>query len=440
MASRISLDDFAALAMSEFGTIDIRRAQAKTLRAKYDVGIPRLVFKNENKIDVGLFRIPGDPDAGTSPAPATPAVNVADTASATANGNPLAVENFNGIKVYSAPLNVSLIPERDKNFVAWGNYHLIKKMLKAEEFLSVYVTGETGNGKTFNFEQAAASLGIELVAVNFTAQTDEDDLIGGFRLVGGDTVWVDGPVLEAMKRGACLLLDEVDLATEPVMALQSVLQGKPYFVKKLGRLVTPAPGFKVVATANTKGDGDGDYAYTNVLNKAFLDRFKILIEQPYPPLAVERKILTKYVEQNCPHVEPEWIESVTRLVDIVRSTYKDGSISEQISTRRAVDMTQMYGLLGNATEAIKLTTNRFDTDVQDAILTLWDNIDSTPDPESIDDGSSMFEEEEVTADPTGPATVTPPNASYTPQAVVPPPASPTVPAGTNASGAPNIPF
>lgn len=452
MASRIDINDFAALAFREFGKIEIRRGEAKILRSKYDVGIPRLVFKNENKVDVGLFRIPGDPDLGTAlPEKGVPAaaVSVEDTASPRGINGALAVENFNGLQVYSAPTDISLVPDRDKNFVAWGNYHLIKKLLKTDQFLSIYVTGETGNGKTFNFEQACAALGRELISVPFTAQTDEDDLIGGLRLIGGDTVWVDGPVIEAMKRGAILLLDEVDLATEAVMTLQSVLQGKPYFIKKLGRLVTPAPGFAVVATANTKGDGDGDYVFTNVLNKAFLDRFKILLEQPYPSLAVERKIVRKFVEYNCPHVDDEWVTSLTRFVDVVRNTYKDGGISEQISTRRAVDMTQMFGILGNASEAIKLTTNRFDSEVQDAMLVLWENIDTTPDPEAIAEEEKYAEpDNSVPATPTK-AAVSPgstPDAGFIPASAPVAPAAPaysapSAPAPSDPAGQrPAIPF
>lgn len=395
MAKRVSLDDFAALAMSEYGTLDVRKRHMKELAAKFDICVPSKVKKN--KVDVGLFRIDGDPNKGTvlEAAPVTPSVPANAppanpvTEGVMQNGDAtLAYENYNGIKVFSTPLDYSLVPNRDKNFVAWGNFSLVKKLLSNDAFLSIYVVGETGNGKTFNFEQAAAQLNREIITVNFTAQTDEDDLIGGFRLVNGDTVWVDGPVLEAMKRGAILLLDEVDLATEPVMALQSVLQGKSYFVKKLGRLVEPAPGFKVVATANTKGDGDGDYMFTNVLNKAFLDRFKVLLEQPYPSLAVERKIAKRYAENNCPHVEDAFLDNITKFVDVIRTTYKDGGIDEQISTRRMIDTVQMYGILGNANEAIKLTTNRFDEETQSAMLTLWENIDNTPDPlEGVEAGS-----------------------------------------------------
>jgi len=395
MAKRVSLDDFAAMAMSEYGTLDVRKRQMKELAAKFDVCIPAVVKKN--KVGVGLFRIEGNPEAGETPvaAPAVgvpaslPASNPVTTGEVVTDGGvALSFENYNGIKVFSTPLTYSLVPERDKNFVAWGNFSLVKKLLSTDQFLSIYVVGETGNGKTFNFEQAAAQLNREIITVNFTAMTDEDDLVGGFRLVEGDTVWVDGPVLEAMKRGAILLLDEVDLATEPVMALQSVLQGKSYFVKKLGRLVKPAPGFKVVATANTKGDGDGDYVFTNVLNKAFLDRFKVMLDQPYPSISVERKIAKRWVENNAPHIEDVFIDNLTRFVDVVRSTYASGGIDEQISTRRMVDVLQMYGILGNASEAIKLTTNRFAEEVQKAMLTLWENIDNTPDPDGAESAAN----------------------------------------------------
>lgn len=371
MAKRISLDGFAAIALESRGSLELKRREIKEVAAEYDVLIPSEIW--DNRIARGVFSIAGNPENATETL--TPAAPVAQVATPSVmNAGASAVESFNGIQVHATPLDHSLIPDKDPDFVPWGNYALIKKLLSTDRFSSIYVVGETGNGKTFNFEQAAAALGKEIVTVAFTAETDEDDLIGGFRLVGGDTVWVDGPVIEAMKRGAILLLDEVDNGTEPVMALQAVLQGKPFFVKKLGRLIKPAPGFKVVATANTKGDGDGDYAFTNILNKAFLDRFKITIKQPYPTPSIEKKILNRWKDNNAPHVESEFINILVEFVKAIRETYDDGGISEQISTRRAVDIVDMYSVLNNPREAIELTTNRFDEETQTAMLQFWDQV------------------------------------------------------------------
>jgi hypothetical protein len=433
MARRIKIDDFAALAMSEFNKIELRRRELNFLKAKYDVGIPMIIW--DNKIAPGLFLIPGDPskgDVALDPVP-TPVTTTVSNA-----GGNLAFEDFNGIKVFSTPDSHSLVPSLNANFVPWGNYHLIKKLINHDKFMTAYITGETGNGKTLNFEQACAELKRELIVVPITAFTDEDDLFGGFRLVGGDTVWVDGPVIEAMKRGAILLLDEVDNGTEPLMSLQAVLQGNSYFVKKLGRVVEPTDGFAVFATANTKGDGDGDYVFTNVLNKAFLDRFKILVEQPYPSIAVERKIVSRWIKYNAPHVPNSWTNNITKFVDVVRNTYKEGGISEQISTRRLVDMTMMYGMLGNASEAIKLTTNRFDTDTQVAMLALWENIDDSPETDL--DSFVPDEPIEAPAPITPPPVVAPPVAppvapkvqpAYVPPVAAPAPVAPSVPSRAN---------
>ena len=196
---------------------------------------------------------------------------------------------------YNAPAVENLIPQKDDSFVRFGNFADIKKIIESRVFYPTFITGLSGNGKTFSVEQACAQLGRELIRVNITIETDEDDLIGGFRLINGDTVWHNGPVIEALERGAILLLDEIDLASNKILCLQSILEGKGVFLKKIGRFVKPAKGFNVIATANTKGKGsdDGRFIGTNVLNEAFLERFPVTFEQEYPTVATETKILNK---------------------------------------------------------------------------------------------------------------------------------------------------
>ena len=193
------------------------------------------------------------------------------------------------------PVEQDLIPLKDDTYVPFGNFADVKKIIKSGLFYPTFITGLSGNGKTFSVEQACAQLGRELIRVNITIETDEDDLIGGFRLVDGATVWHNGPVIEALERGAVLLLDEVDLASNKILCLQSILEGKGVFLKKTGRYVQPADGFNVIATANTKGKGsdDGRFIGTNVLNEAFLERFALTFEQEYPTPSVETKILEK---------------------------------------------------------------------------------------------------------------------------------------------------
>jgi hypothetical protein len=265
----------------------------------------------------------------------------------------------------------NLVPQKDEGFVPFGNFTDLKKILSSGIFYPVFITGMSGNGKTFSVEQACALLNKELIRVNITIETDEDDLIGGFRLVDGNTVWHNGPVVEALERGAVLLLDEVDLASNKILCLQSILEGKGVFLKKTGRYVNPAPGFTVVATANTKGKGsdDGRFIGTNVLNEAFLERFALTFEQEYPTPAVEAKILSKMCDDD---------EFVTRLVDwadIIRKTFNDGGIDEIISTRRLVHIINAYKIFGKRMKAIQSCVNRFDDETKESFLSLYEKID-----------------------------------------------------------------
>ena len=265
----------------------------------------------------------------------------------------------------------NLVPQKDDSFVPFGNFTDLKKILGSGIFYPVFITGMSGNGKTFSVEQACALLNKELIRVNITIETDEDDLIGGFRLVDGNTVWHNGPVIEALERGAVLLLDEVDLASNKILCLQSILEGKGVFLKKTGKYVNPAPGFTVVATANTKGKGsdDGRFIGTNVLNEAFLERFALTFEQEYPTPAVEAKILGKMCDDD---------EFVTRLVDwadIIRKTFNDGGIEEIISTRRLVHIINAYKIFGKRMKAIQSCVNRFDDETKESFLSLYEKID-----------------------------------------------------------------
>ena len=270
----------------------------------------------------------------------------------------------------------NLIPEKDDTFVKFGNFSSIKKIIQSRLFYPTFITGLSGNGKTFSVEQACAQLGRELIRVNITIETDEDDLIGGFRLVDGNTVWHNGPVIEALERGAVLLLDEIDLASNKILCLQSILEGKGVFLKKIGRRVDPASGFNVIATANTKGKGsdDGRFIGTNVLNEAFLERFPVTFEQEYPTPANEAKILMKVAET----LGIKDNNFITRLVDwsdIIRKTFYDGGIEEIISTRRLVHIIRAYSIFDDKATAIEVCTNRFDDETKQAFLELYDKVD-----------------------------------------------------------------
>ena len=271
----------------------------------------------------------------------------------------------------------NLVPDKDPNYVPFGNFADVKKIISSKMFYPTFITGLSGNGKTFSVEQACAQLGRELIRVNITIETDEDDLIGGFRLVNGATVWHDGPVIQALNRGAILLLDEVDLASNKILCLQSILEGKGVFLKKVGRFVKPANGFNIFATANTKGKGsdDGRFIGTNVLNEAFLERFALTFEQDYPTPKTEQNILEK-VAANYGCLDKKFCENLATWGDIIRRTFKDGGIDEVISTRRLVHVIRAFAIWQDRMKAIKVCVNRFDDETKQSFLELYDKIDA----------------------------------------------------------------
>ena len=289
---------------------------------------------------------------------------------------------------YNAPAVENLIPQKDDSFVRFGNFADIKKIIESRVFYPSFITGLSGNGKTFSVEQACAQLGRELIRVNITIETDEDDLIGGFRLINGDTVWHNGPVIEALERGAILLLDEIDLASNKILCLQSILEGKGVFLKKIGRFVKPAKGFNVIATANTKGKGsdDGRFIGTNVLNEAFLERFPVTFEQEYPTVATETKILNKLCD------DENFCKRLADWADIIRKTFYDGGIEEIISTRRLVHIVKAYSIFGDKAKAIQVCVNRFDDETKQAFLELYDKVDADFEMPSEDQQKQCLDE------------------------------------------------
>ena len=279
----------------------------------------------------------------------------------------------------AAPVTESrnLIPVKDDTFVPFGGFKDVKNILKSKQFYPVFITGLSGNGKTFSVEQACAQLGRELIRVNITIETDEDDLIGGFRLVNGETVWHNGPVIEALERGAILLLDEIDLASNKILCLQSILEGTGVFLKKIGKFIQPSAGFNVIATANTKGRGsdDGRFIGTNVLNEAFLERFPVTFEQSYPSVKIEEKLL--HLHATSVNVsDDQFIKKLVDWADIIRKTFYDGGIEDIISTRRLVHIIRAYSIFSNKAKAIEVCINRFDDDTKQSFMELYDKVDA----------------------------------------------------------------
>ena len=280
-------------------------------------------------------------------------------------------------------LTGDIVPTKDPVFVPWGYFKDIKSIVSSKQFYPIFITGLSGNGKTMNVSQACAQAKRECIRVNITIETDEDDLLGGYRLQEGQTVWQNGPVIEAMERGAILLLDEIDLASNKIMCLQPILEGNGVFLKKINKFIKPAPGFNVIATANTKGQGsnDGKFIGTNILNEAFLERFPITVEQAYPTNKIESKILLNVMSEKglTKDADVKFASNLVTWADIIRKTFYEGGVDEIISTRRLVHIVEAFVIFKNKMKAIEMCTNRFDVDTKTSFMDLYSKVDGGED-------------------------------------------------------------
>ena len=363
---------FVDLAVKELGTDTVTRKQVQELETKFNLtGNSWLVNSGDCKVGRGVYKLPTDGVVNPSKnikqkLPKTKAVAETVTLKETAQNTE------------------SLVPNKEATFVSFGNYKDIKNIVKSKIFYPTFITGLSGNGKTLGVTQACAELKRELIRVNITVETDEDDLLGGFRLVDGATVWHDGPVVDAMKRGALLLLDEIDLASNKIMCLQPILEGNGVFLKKIGKFVEPAEGFNIVATANTKGKGseDGRFIGTNILNEAFLERFPVTFEQEYPPVKVEQKILDNVMSAYALK-DPKFTENLVKWADVIRKTFYDGGVDEIIATRRLVHIINAFAIFKNKLKAVQVCVNRFDDDTKNSFLDLYSKVDAGVNMEDI---------------------------------------------------------
>lgn len=288
---------------------------------------------------------------------------------------------------------VSYVPTTDNNYVRWGDYKTVEQVIKSRMFYPIFITGLSGNGKTMMVEQACARNNREMYRINITCRTDEDDLLGGFRLVDGQTIWFDGPVVKAMKTGAVLLLDEIDLASDEIMCLQPILEGKGVFLKKINKFIEPSEGFQVFATANTKGQGDehGKFVGTGFLNEAFLERFPVTVEQTYPKKNTEIKILTKFWE-SLKTETPNDIEDINTLIDqlvnwanLTRNSYNEAVLNDLITTRRLVFIMKAYSIFGNIRKSIELNLNRFDEITKMSFMDLFKKVSNIEENLEVND-------------------------------------------------------
>ena len=365
----------AKLQSQDNGTGVFTRRQIIDSANELGLGFPAWLVngRKDLKVDRGVYNLTAMFGGQTVAPIAAPAPAVAQ---------PLeVVETKTPATVVQAKLQVevdNLIPNKDETFVPFGFYKDLKKVLQGNLFYPIFISGLSGNGKTTMVEQVCANLKREAIRVNISIETDEDDLIGGNTLVDGNVVYREGPVLTAMKRGAILILDEIDRGSNKMMCLQAILEGKPYFNKKTGETVTPAPGFNIVATANTKGRGsdDGKFISANILDEAFLERFAITVEQEYPTMATEKKIVLKKMERTNTS-DDEFATHLVTWSDVIRKTYYEGAIDELISTRRLEHIVNAFAVFGDKQKAVQLCVNRFDEDTKQAFIDLYSKVDPT---------------------------------------------------------------
>ncbi len=338
----------------------VTRAEINALVKKKVIKNPSWLKSDKFKVDRGVYTL-----------------NVDNVESDTTETTDTKVSNESKAAYIVSSLTDNVVPAKDTDFVNFGNYADIKNIVKSKKFYPVFITGLSGNGKTLAVTQACAESKREMIRCNITIETDEDDLLGGYRLKDGQTVWQNGPVIEAMERGAILLLDEIDLASNKIMCLQPILEGSGVYVKKINKFVKPKLGFNVIATANTKGQGsdDGKFIGTNVLNEAFLERFPVTFEQKYPSVAIEKKILNNTLK-SYGKSDVKFIDKLTTWADVIRKTYFDGGVDEIISTRRLVHITQAYAIFNNKMKSITMCTNRFDDDTKNSFVELYTKVDA----------------------------------------------------------------
>jgi len=398
--------EFVDYAIEKFGSNELSVAQLKEANKHFGCKYaPQWLIKNADyKIGKSMFKLPTESSMVSSKSTTNSIKGETEKVLTTKAPE---TETVSEAAYVVSSLTGDIVPKKDPVFVSFGNYPDVKSIIKSKMFYPVFITGLSGNGKTMGVTQACAENKRELIRVNITIETDEDDLLGGYRLKDGQTVWQNGPVIEAMERGAVLLLDEIDLASNKIMCLQPILEGSGVFVKKINRFVKPAHGFNVVATANTKGQGsdDGKFIGTNVLNEAFLERFPITFEQSYPAAKVEQKILTN-IMASTGKVDEEFAKKLVTWADVIRKTYFDGGVDEIISTRRLTHIVQAYSIFkGNKMKAIEVCVNRFDDDTKNSFMELYTKVDSGASAEQIaeeqrqaDISSQMNEEDESSDD------------------------------------------
>jgi midasin (ATPase involved in ribosome maturation) len=376
MSTRDTKKQNILAAMIATGKTQMRRQEILEICNEYGIASTAWYTNDpDNKVSHGWYRVPDQKVTSAAKVNKTAVVDMQ------AQVIPMTKQIDNSesrIQNVITQLNeVDLVPKMYKNYVPFGNFADVLSIIQANRFFPVFISGHSGNGKTMSIEQACAKAKRKFVCVSMTPETDESDLLGNYVLIDGNMVWRDGPVTTAAREGAVLCIDEIDYGAQNLSCLQRVLEGKPFMLKKKGEMIVPAPGFTVFATANTKGKGseDGRYMFTNVLNEAFLERFRTTMEQEFPPTKVERKIIEKELA-SVGRDDKDFAEKLVNWADVIRKTFADGGCDEVISTRRLVHIVETYGIFGDKLKSISLCLNRFDADTKASFLDLYTKVDA----------------------------------------------------------------
>jgi len=375
MFSRAEMKQKFVDALVATGKQTISKSEIKAIATKLGLKSTQFFTKEEsNKVGRGQYLVPGA-NVNTMPALQAQVIPMV---------KPVEKSNHRISNVTTDLDETNLVPTTYKNYVPFGNFEDVLSIVSSMRFFPVFISGHSGNGKTMSIEQACAKAKRKFVCVSMTPETDESDLLGNYVLIDGNMEWRDGPVTTAARQGAVLCIDEIDYGAQNLSSLQRVLEGKPFMLKKKGELISPTPGFTVFATANTKGKGsdDGRYMFTNVLNEAFLERFRTTMEQEFPPVKTERKIIEKELA-TVGKADNDFAEKLVTWADVIRKTFADGGCDEVISTRRLVHIVETYGIFGDKMKAITLCLNRFDDDTKASFVDLYTKVDAGASAEEI---------------------------------------------------------
>ena len=377
MTKRAEIREKFINAITATGQETVTTDDIKSICTKIDIAHPYWFTNDDsNRVKRGVYKVP------TGSQPVTQTIEL--QAQVIPMTKPVDKSNHKISNVTTDLDETNLIPSSYKNYVPFGNYDDVLSIINSNRFFPVFISGHSGNGKTMSIEQACAKAKRKFVCVSMTPETDESDLLGNYVLIDGNMEWRDGPVTTAARQGAVLCIDEIDYGAQNLSSLQRVLEGKPFLLKKKGEMITPAPGFTVFATANTKGKGsdDGRYMFTNVLNEAFLERFRTTMEQEFPPVTIERKIIKKELN-SVGRADDDFAEKLVTWADVIRKTFADGGCDEVISTRRLVHIVETYGIFGDKIKALNLCLNRFDDDTKASFIDLYTKVDAGASVEQI---------------------------------------------------------